>query len=215
MQEREVTGLPLLLPRLRHLFLADVELNTVPSPYHLMRSDEDSPFPALTSLAIPTALRSMVYGFAMTLPTLNWLEGDLAIALSLGDTHLPDRLLLARVALLHVEVESLRPDDAFTKLPPTLRFLRVTSGHFFGSDVVTPGLKRERKRLALLEELILPLRLESASAFDELREWTKEEGVRIRYEADERGQGSVNDERFWRSVRRVEAVLTEEARLKG
>lgn len=120
--------------------------------------------------------------------------------------------MMEGLILVHFDVEMLRSSiaEAFKALPTTLRFLRVTAGHFFGSDVLTPGLTAHRHRLTRLEELILPLRLQTGAAFQELREWTAREGVRIRYERDEEGQGTVWDEGWWRCVRRVEALVETE-----
>ncbi|ORY45849.1 hypothetical protein BCR35DRAFT_311075 [Leucosporidium creatinivorum] len=114
---------------------------------------------------------------------------------------------LKGLLLLHCDVEFLRNPSVFDALPSSLRYLRVTSGHFFGSDVLTPGLRSQEARLANLEELILPLRLSTAAAFEGLRSWAREKNLKIRWERDEDGQGTVWDEGFWECVRRVEAEV--------
>jgi hypothetical protein len=83
--------------------------------------------------------------------------------------------------LFHCSVEHLRNPSSFDALPSSLRYLRVTSGHFFGSDVLTPGLRSNEARLTNLEELILPLRLSTAAAFEGLRGWAREKGLQIRW----------------------------------
>lgn len=123
-----------------------------------------------------------------------------------------DRDSVHGLLLFHCDVEFLRNPSSFDDLPSSLRYLRVTSGHFFGSDVLTPGLRSQEARLSNLEELILPLRLSTAAAFERLRSWAREKGLRIRWEKDEEGQGTVWDEGFWECVRRMEAMERERQR---
>lgn len=117
---------------------------------------------------------------------------------------------LQGLLLFHCDVEFIRNPSSFDALPPSLRYLRVTSGHFFGSDFLTPGLRSQEARLSNLEELILPLRLSTAAVFEELRSWARGDGPRIRWERDEEGQGTLWDEGFWDCVRRMEATEREE-----
>ncbi|GAA6030945.1 hypothetical protein JCM8097_008950 [Rhodosporidiobolus ruineniae] len=92
-------------------------------------------------------------------------------------------------------------------LPSSLRALRLTAGHFFGSDFLTPFLSSPSNRLRALEELILPLRVSTGAAFEGLRSWAGREGVRIVWERDEDGLGSMEDARWWAHVRRWEGPV--------
>ncbi|GAA6008128.1 hypothetical protein JCM11491_001895 [Sporobolomyces phaffii] len=118
------------------------------------------------------------------------------------------------IAFLSCWIDDLRPtldSTPLSYLPRSLRFLRIVSGHFFGRDFLTPYLSTNRaSELPLLEELILPQRLSTSAAFEALREWATESGVRITYERDEERPGSVWDRGFWQIVDRVERQLEEE-----
>lgn len=97
-------------------------------------------------------------------------------------------------------------------LPSSLRFLRITSGHFFGSDYLTPYFLSHPSAFPQLEELILPMRLRAASSFEPLREWAKAKRVRIEWEKDEESPGTVCIRGFWEVVERVEALVEREKR---
>jgi len=103
-------------------------------------------------------------------------------------------------------------DQPLSYLPSSLRFLRVTSGHFFGCDYLTPYFLSHPRSLPNLEELILPMRLRAAGAFENLREWAKARGVRIAWEKDEESPGTVWDKGFWEVVERVEEIVEREKR---
>ncbi|GAA5831305.1 hypothetical protein JCM5353_008551, partial [Sporobolomyces roseus] len=95
-------------------------------------------------------------------------------------------------------------EQPLSYLPSSLRFLRITSGHFFGSDYLTPYFLSHPSAFPQLEELILPMRLRAASSFETLREWAKEKRVRTEWEKDEESPGTVWDRGFWEVVERVE-----------
>ncbi|GAA5838032.1 hypothetical protein JCM11251_006829 [Rhodosporidiobolus azoricus] len=106
--------------------------------------------------------------------------------------------------------EDMRRMQAMRNVPPSVRFLRFTSGHFFGSDFLTPFLSSSDNHLKKLEELVLPMRLSTGAAYEELREWCKKEGVRVVYEKDEEGEGTMWEARFWQCVRRWEKEVEQE-----
>ncbi|GAA5918305.1 hypothetical protein JCM5296_005916 [Sporobolomyces johnsonii] len=120
--------------------------------------------------------------------------------------------LYTSLAFVHAPVETLRVPGTLDLLPPSLRFLRITSGHFFGSDFLTPFFVAHPDALPKLEDRILPMRLQTAAAFVELRAWAGAMGVRLTWEKDEEGPGTAHDEGFWSVVRRVEKTLEREAR---
>ncbi|GAA6013361.1 hypothetical protein JCM10207_000868 [Rhodosporidiobolus poonsookiae] len=102
--------------------------------------------------------------------------------------------------------------NPLSHLPSTLRSLRLTSGHFFGNDFLTPFLASPDNTLSALEELILPMRLSTGLAFEALRSWAAQKGVRIVWEKDEEGQGTLHDELFWCAVQRWEKKIEMEER---
>jgi hypothetical protein len=197
---------PLFLPHLRYLFLDDVALNSMPSPIFTHHA-----LPSLAALVATRTLTTTPFGPAR-IDLVALMERDTLHAISIREGVFHHRYSQNHVNLLHCDVEQLRQPSAFNDLPTSLRFLRITSGHFFGSDILTPSLRQHRPRLVHLEELILPLRLETAAAFGPLRAWAKREGIRITYERDEEGQGTAYDEGFWTCVRRVERIVEEEER---
>ncbi|GAA5886527.1 hypothetical protein JCM6882_001675 [Rhodosporidiobolus microsporus] len=203
---------------------------------HLTLSDIDPPshfgglwdflksFPNLTALAaihsrrpyyyIPPTIR---YLHALPLPTQLFgvegadpqiTEGELALgAVTKGQLNCGSPILG-----FSCTAEELRRRDGLKRLPPSLRFLRLTSGHFFGRDFLTPFLSSSsaRNHLIKLEELVLPMRVSTGAAYEDLRAWARGNGVRVVWERDEEGMGTMWEGGFWECVRRWEGVVARE-----
>ncbi|GAA5984482.1 hypothetical protein JCM11641_006998 [Rhodosporidiobolus odoratus] len=134
-------------------------------------------------------------------PTLRYLSVD---SLPLPRWQAATDLTNASLDFFSCPAELLRPEGQLSNLPRTLRVLRLTSGHFFGSDFLTPFLSSTANHLSQLEELILPMRVSTGAAYGALKEWASESGIKITWERDEAGQGTLHDEPFWRVVERLE-----------
>ncbi|GAA5867471.1 hypothetical protein JCM1840_002149 [Sporobolomyces johnsonii] len=108
-------------------------------------------------------------------------------------------------------VNDSRMESMLNHLPPSLRFL-LDTGDFFGSDFFMPYSLAHPNALPNLEELILPMRLQTSAGFVSLRAWAEAKGVRLTWEKDDKSWGSAHDEGFWTVVRRVDTTLEREAR---
>ncbi|GAA5882733.1 hypothetical protein JCM1840_005604 [Sporobolomyces johnsonii] len=69
----------------------------------------------------------------------------------------------------HFSVENSRLQGMLDRLPPLLCFLRITRHHFFSTDVLMPYFLAHPDAFPKLEELILPMRLQTAALFADLR----------------------------------------------